>query len=65
LACFEKGAKNLSVENFLKLRGLITEHISVAFLPRRNDLMAERLAAYKSEDWKTYTVKIQQAQTEY
>lgn len=65
MAGFEKAQKDLTPLSFLKLRGIITAHISLAFLPRRNDLLQERLAAYKAEDWKTYTMKIQQAQTEY
>jgi len=49
---------DLDEESYLKLRAIMTEHNISAFLPVRNVLREARLAAFKVEDWKTYTDKL-------
>lgn len=45
----------------MKLRGEITAHTFRVFEPRKQELMKQRLAAFKKKKWDIYTEKINEA----
>ena len=50
---------DLTLESFLSLRGEITAHTFLLFKERKEELMLERIVAYKAENWDLYKEKIQ------
>jgi len=56
---------DLTIESFLKLRGEITAHTFMLFKDRKEELMNERIVAFKAENWDVYKEKIQQASHDF
>ena len=52
-------------EAFFKLRGVITEHTFKLFNTRKNQLMNQRLAAFKKQNWQLYEAKINEATQDF
>lgn len=48
-------------EAFFTLRNVITEHTFKLFNTRKNQLMNQRLAAFKKQNWELYEAKINEA----
>ena len=50
---------DLTLDSFLKLRSEITAHTFMLFKERKEELMQERIVAFKAENWDLYKEKIQ------
>ena len=48
---------------FVKITGLIQEQVSSEFKQQKEDIMQERLKAFKEQDMQSYTMCIQKAAT--
>jgi hypothetical protein len=51
----------MHTEAFMLLRGEITAHTFRVFEPRKQELMKQRLAAFKKQKWDIYKEKINEA----
>ena len=56
---------NLTKEGFLNLRNFITAFILEEFKPRKEELMNQRVNAFKEQDWANYGKFIGMAAQEY
>lgn len=56
---------DLTLESFLSLRAELTAHTFMLFKDRKEELMLERIEAYKAKNWDLYKEKIQQASHDF
>lgn len=63
---FEKELSgNLTKDGFVNLRNLITSMTQQEFKPTKEELMQQRVQAYKNNDWQNYAKFISQAASTY
>lgn len=47
-------ANNLKIEDHMTVRNLLYRHAHTKFVETKEKLMAERIVAYKTDDWERY-----------